>query len=364
MTERRPCGILKIHATQAAKEVTKLTIKDIAQRSGYAVGTVSRVLNGSPGVSEEARTKILSVLEETGFHPNRNARQLKQRERHGFIVIVKGTNNRLFAILVEKIQSLFREAGQSVSPYYVDEDGDEVEAAVQVSLSQKPLGIMFLGGNGSNFANRFSAITCPCVLVTTRADALGFENLSSVSTDDVAGAASAMGHLLDAGHRKIGIIGGNCALTAPFMTFNTSHLRLTGCQQAHLMRGLTFDPGRQTTDTRYSMQGGYDAANELLDRCPDLTALFAMSDIMAIGALRAIHDRGLRVPDDISLVGYDGIEQASYCIPRLTTVRQDADRLARRGVDILLQQTSGGRAVHEIVPFQLVEGESVRPISG
>lgn len=339
-----------------------MTIRDVAERSGYAVGTVSRVLNGSPDVSETARARILRVVEELDFHPNANARQLKQRERRGFSILVKGTNNRLFAGIVEKMQSLFREDGRTVSPYYMDEDSDEVDLAVQVSSAQKPLGMLFLGGNGANFARRFPALTCPCVLVTNRADTLGFGNLSSVSTDDVAGAACAMGHLLDAGHRNVGIIAGNTSLDSSFLPCSTSYLRLSGCQQAHLQRGLPFDPERQAVTARYSLQGGYGAACTLLDRFPALTAMFAMSDIMAIGALRAICDRGLRVPEDISLIGYDGIDQASYCIPRLTTIRQDADRLARRGVDILLQQVAGGPAVHEIIPFQLMEGESVRSI--
>lgn len=341
-----------------------MTIKDVAQRSGYAVGTVSRVLNGSPGVSEAAREKILAVVEELGFTPNSNARHLKQREGRSFSIIVKGAGNRLFAGIVEKMQSLLKAAGKAVSLYYLDEDGDEVELAAQVCRERKPLGILFLGGSGDNFLRRFHAVTCPCVLVTTRADTLGFDNLSSVSTDDVAGAAQAMGHLLDAGHRRVGVIGGDSCFLSPAVNCNTSQLRLLGCQQAHLQRGLPFDPERQAVRVRYSLEGGYQAAGILLDRCPGLTAILAMSDIMAIGALRAIRDRGLRVPEDISIIGYDGIEQAAYCIPRLTTIRQDADRLARRGVDILLQQINGGQAAHEIVPFQLIQGESVRVIGG
>lgn len=339
-----------------------MTIKDVAQRSGYAVGTVSRVLNGNSGVSEQAREKILSVVEELGFKPNDNARTLKQRSSRSYGIIVKGTNNRLFAGIVEEMQRLLKAAGRAVSLYYLDEDDDEVELAVQVCRERKPLGLLFLGGNGDNFTHGFAAVTCPCVLVTTRADDMEFSNLSSVSTDDVAGAARAMGYLLDAGHRQVGIIGGDSCVISPIMGCNTSQLRLLGCQQAYLQRGVPFDPERQCMISRYSLAGGYEAAGALLDRLPDLTAILAMSDVMAIGALRAIRDRGLRVPEDISIIGYDGIEQAAYCVPRLATVRQNADLLARRGVDILLQQTDGGQTVHEIVPFQLIPGESVRKI--
>lgn len=102
------------------------------------------------------------------------------------------------------------------------------------------------------------------------------------------------------------------------------------------------------------------AATDLLDRCPGLTAIFALSDVLALGAMRAIQDRGLRVPEDISLMGYDGIDLAEYCVPRLATVRQPIDWLAQRSVSILLHQVAGGGAVHEVLPFEIVAGESVQ----
>ena len=342
-----------------------MTIKDIAIRSGYAVGTVSRVLNDHPDVSDEARARILAVVDELGFKPNSNARHLKQREARGFSIVVKGTHNLLFAGIVEEMQSRIKDAGHSANVYYLDEFDDEVELALQVCREQKPLGILFLGGDRDNFTRSFGKVACPCVLVTTRADTLGFANLSSVSTDDVAGAAAAMDILLDAGHDKIGIIGGENSKNAdPLSGYNSSQLRLAGCRQASLKRGIDFNPEKQLRISRYSMDGGYEAAGSLLEQYPDMTAILAVSDVMAIGALRAIYDKGLRVPEDISLIGYDGIEQAAYCIPRLSTVRQDVEQLAKRGVDILLQQTDGGAAVHEIIPFRVIHGESVKNLRG
>ncbi len=338
-----------------------MTIKDVARRSGYAVGTVSRVLNGSPDVSEKARNQILAVVEEMNFRPNSHAKQLKQREDRGYGVIVKGTNNRLFAVLLEKIQFLMTNAGKTVTPYYISEHGDEVELAVRICREQKPLGILFLGGSRENFVRSYAGVSCPCVLVTCRADTLGFDTLSSVSTDDVGGAACAMGCLLESGHRTIGIIGGENCNVYPQAGLNTSQLRYLGCQQACLQHGVRLDTQCRTVIAPYSMDGGYEGACTLLDSCQGMTAILAMSDVMAIGAMRAVRDRGLRVPEDISVIGYDGLEQSFYCIPRLATIRQDADRMAGRSVDILLQQDGGGSAVHEIVPFQLVRGESVRP---
>lgn len=336
-----------------------MTIKDIAQRSGYAVGTVSRVLNGHPDVSDTARERILAVVNETGFRPNDNARHLKQRGSREAAIIVKGAGNLLFARILEEIQRLLKADDRPVAVYYLDEDDDEVEQALRVARELKPLGFLFLGGNRGNFERSFGHISLPSVLITTRADTLGFPNLSSVSTDDVEGASQAVGCLLDAGHRQVGVIGGESCFVTPPVACNTSQLRLVGCQQAHTQRGLPFAPQRQSAIARYSMEGGYEATVELLERIPGLTAIFAMSDVMAIGAIRALRDRNIRVPEDVSVIGYDGIEQSGYCVPRLATVCQDWQQLARRGVEILLRQAEGGGAAHEIVPFRLSLGESV-----
>lgn len=191
-----------------------MTIKDIARRSGYAVGTVSRVLNGTPGVSPEARSRVLAVVAETGFQPNDNARHLKQRRSESIAIIVKGVGNMLFASILETMQSLIKAAGKAAAVYYLDEDDNEVEQAVRVCRELKPMGILFLGGNRGNFLKSFGQIVCPCVLVSNRASAMGFPNLSSVATDDIDGAASAMGFLLDAGHRAVGVIGGESCVVS------------------------------------------------------------------------------------------------------------------------------------------------------
>lgn len=145
-----------------------MTIKDIARRSGYAVGTVSRVLNGTPGVSPEARSRVLAVVAETGFQPNDNARHLKQRRSESIAIIVKGVGNMLFASILETMQSLIKAAGKAAAVYYLDEDDNEVEQAVRVCRELKPMGILFLGGNRGNFLKSFGQIVCPCVLVSNR----------------------------------------------------------------------------------------------------------------------------------------------------------------------------------------------------
>lgn len=331
-----------------------MTIKDIARLSGCGVATVSRVLNDHPDVSEETRRKVLAVVEEQGFQPNNNAKHLKQQAGTSIVIIVKGIMNMLFADLVEKLQTLLREAGQDTAVYYIDEDADEIAFALQLCRERKPMGVVFLGGDLELFQAGFAPVTVPCVLLTNTARELGFRNLSSFTIDDGQAARQVVELLYEKGHRNIGLVGGNWSCT------QISYRRLTGCRDACLRLGLPFDVDRQCEPCRYSMPEAYAATKVLLERCPDLTAIFAISDVMALGAIRALCDLGKRVPEDISVVGYDGIVIGQYSLPRLTTVRQDTQQLAERGVDALLRSIQRrSPPVHELVPFHLIEGESV-----
>ena len=332
-----------------------MTIKDIARLSGCGVATVSRVLNDHPDVSEETRRKVMAVVEEHGFQPNTNAKHLKQQASSSIAILVKGTMNMLFADLVERLQALLRDAGQDAAVYYLDEDANEVAYALQLNRERHPRGIIFLGGDLELFKAGFAPIKAPCVLLTNTARELGFDNLSSFTTDDGAAAEQVIRLLAERGHRHIGLLGGNWSCA------QISYSRLSGCQNACRRLGLPFDVDRQCEPCRYSMPDAYAATRRLLERQPDLTAIFALSDVMALGAIRALHDLGNRVPEDISVVGYDGIVIGQYSLPRLTTVQQDTQRLAERGVEVLLRGIVLGsrRPVHELVPFRLIQGESV-----
>lgn len=330
-----------------------MTIRDIARLSGCGVATVSRVLNNHPDVSPDTRRRVMAIVEEQGFQPNTNAKHLKQQADATVAIIVKGIMNMLFADLVERCQQLLQEAGRDAAVYYLDEDANEVAYALRLCRERKPLGILFLGGDLEYFQAEFSHITIPCVLLTNSAKELGFHNLSSVTTDDTAAAAQAIRFLVTQGHKNIGVLGGNWSCT------QISYQRFQGCQQAFEQLGLPFDANR-SEPCRYSMADAYDTTKLLLSRCPELTAIFCLSDVMAIGAIRSIRDLGLRVPDDFSVVGYDGIYLSQFSVPRLATVRQDIEQLADQGVDLLLRSLERHSApVHRVVPFQFIAGESV-----
>lgn len=332
-----------------------MTIKDIAQLSGYSLGTVSRVLNGHPDVSEKARARVLAVVEEQNFQPNANAKHLKQQASSSIAVFVKGTQNMLFASILEEVQTRLSQSGEDAYICYLDEDANEVASAIQTLRERRPKGLIFLGGDMDFFEKDFSEIHVPSVLLTNSGRNLGFPNLSSFTTDDSEAAARIVDYLVENHHRNIGVLGGSLANT------QISYKRIEGFRKRLSDYGIAFDFETQYEPCRYSMADGYEAAKRLLKKNPAVTAVFGLGDVIAFGALRAMADMGRRVPEDISLVGYDGIDAAYYSTPRLATIRQDAKTMADRGVDALLQRIHYAYGpVHEIIPFQLLSGESVR----
>lgn len=335
-----------------------MTIKDIAKEAGYSVGTVSRALNNQSGVSEKAKERIMEVVEKYHFQLNTNAKHLKQQIRSGIAVLIKGAQNLLFAYIVEQLQGLIKQRGFECTVYYLKEDENEVEHAVQICQRRNPQGILFLGSDLNHFREDFSKIRIPCVLVTNYAGGLDYPLLSSVSSDDRSAARFAVEHLILAGHTRIGILGGKRHTSYP------ADRRLEGCALAFAKHEILFEPGRQLVESYFSIEDGYRAMERLLLQMNDLTAVFAMSDVMAIGAIRALADHGIRVPEDVSVMGFDGLDLVDYLLPRLTTIRQHREKIASRSLEILVDSICNqAPAVHELEPVHLIPGETVRRYS-
>jgi LacI family transcriptional regulator len=335
-----------------------LTIKDLSAQTGYSVGTISRVLNNQPNVSQKAREAILRAADECGFQLNANAKQLKQQHSNSILVMVKGTHNKVFALLVESIQDRIAETRYSLVVDYMDESENEVLRAVQLCREKKPLGVLFLGGERENFLADFGKISQPSVLVTNDASEFPFPNLSSVSSDDRLAGKLAIEHLISLGHRKIAIISGDHTVS------DIGSLRYEGAMDAFREHGIAFDSETDCETVRYTCPDGYKAACRLLERDKEFTAIFAMSDVMAVGAIRGLRDAGKNVPEDISVVGFDGLELGEFTIPRLASVSQNLKELADRCFRMLLDNIeSNSAALYEILPVSLLVRESTRQIN-
>ena len=335
-----------------------VTIKDIARESGYSISTVSRVLNNRNDVSFEAKKKIEETVEKFHFVPNNNAKHLKQTNTKAIGMIVRGTLNMLFANIVAEIQSIVERTDYTLLIYYLKEEEKSVEQALQICRERKPAGLLFLGANPECFEEEFARIDIPCVLVSNRANTMTFDNLSSVSIDDRKAAQSAIDKLFEAGHEKIGILGGSIERSY------TSFLRYQGCEDSFKVHHSVFDPNICFEEAGFSFEGAYKGMERLIKKYPNLTAVFAMSDVMAIGAIRALVDKGYQIPRDISIIGFDGTVLAEYYHPKLATIKQQYRILAIRGVEILFGQIEWRKEpIHELVPFEFINGESVRIIN-
>lgn len=332
-----------------------MTIKDLSALTGYSVGTVSRVLNDQPNVSEKARKVILDAAQATGFQLNTNAKQLKQHHSNSILVVVKGTSNLLFGSLVEALQARMAGTGTPLTVEYMDEAMNEVRHAVRLCMEKKPMGVLFLGGSRDHFLEDFNKIDLPCVLVTDDAAGMPFENLSSVSLDDVLAGRMAAQTLIDLGHRRIAIIGGHREASDP------TRLRYQGCMEVFRENGIEFDGELDYETCRFSYGGAYRAVQKLMSRGREFTALFAMADVMAIGAIRALRDAGLRVPEDISVMGFDGLEIGDYTAPRLATIQQSVAELADHSIRLLRENIAKPQSPrYETLPVTVQLRESVR----
>ena len=300
----------------------------------------------------------MEVVERHQFSLNNNAKYLKQQYNNGVAIIVKGIKNMLFSGLVETLQRLIKEKGYDCFIYYIREEDHEVEHALQICRDRQPIGLFFLGSNKENFRDKFEYIDIPCVMVTNSAEGLPFENLSSVCINDTYAAKTAVKYLIELGHKKIGILGGEMRHSNP------AKARYEGCLEAFRESNLTFNPKTQYAYSYFSIESGYQSMVELLNKESEITAVFAMSDVTAIGAMRAIRDFGLRVPEDISVMGFDGIEMGQYMVPKLTTIRQPGEIMAERCVAILLDCIRDNTIrVNEMTSFDFIEGESTRALN-
>ena len=333
------------------------TIKDIAQKAGVSVTTVSRVLNKRPDVNPATREKVERVMAECHFTGNANARGLKQTDSETVAIILRGRENPFLNALAEAMLAHTQGLKASFLTEFVDEQADEFQAAIRLSHEKRVKGFIFVGGRIDERSEVLQDMDAPMVFTTISAENAAFPRAASVSIDDRAMGRAAMQTLLDAGHRRIAIFGGIRQGDDGFAK------RYAGAMDALSAAGVPFDESR-FVQTRFSLSGAYESARQFFADKADTTAVFAMSDTVAMAVIRALQDMGRRVPDDVSVVGYDGIEMGKYFIPRLTTVAQPIDDIARESVAMLMGMIEQGEEPRHIaVAAELIQRESVAAIS-
>lgn len=333
------------------------TIKDIARLAGVGSSTVSRTINNYPGVNAETRERILEIIEKYNYTPNSNAKSLKQLNSQIICIIVKGILNPFFSGIIIEMQTNIEREGFVPVVSYIDEQDDEIAYAKQLLSEKKGVGIIFLGGSAVNKEEELAKFNKPCVFATSSARECKVQRISSVSIDDRLGAKTAINYLMESGHKEILTIGGE--IKQQDLIFH----RYEGIRDAYKDKGQDFNEREMYVQSKFSYESAYKAIEKYMKCKRKFTAIFAMSDIMAIGAAKYITDIGMKIPDDISIIGFDGIEIAEFYTPTVATIRQPYIEIAQKSVELLIKSIDDESFFeHLLLRGELLKGNSVKLI--
>ncbi len=332
----------------------RVTIKDIAEQSGVSLSTVSLVMNHNPRISQATRERVLQTIERLGYQPNRMARQLAWRRTHTLAVLMPQLRHTFadvyFGEIVSGIYDRASKLGYKVMLEVARTEFLENKEHLQLFEQKIVDGILFIGANARHkFVGDFAGTVNPFLLVNSYSKE---HDLNYVVSNYRYGAWQAAKHLVTLGHKRIGFIGGGLP------EIPTSQDIYASFKEVLDEHHIDFAP-RQLADGLLTEEGGVRAAEQLLRDNADLTALFALNDKMAIGAIRKINELGLHCPQDVAVVGFDDIRQASYSVPALTTVRQPLYDLGKLACERLIELIHDKvERVQEVLPIHLVVRES------
>ncbi|WP_308405671.1 LacI family DNA-binding transcriptional regulator [Streptomyces tardus] len=339
-------------APGAARHTRRPTLEEVAARAGVGRGTASRVVNGSPTVSAHSRAAVEAAVEELGYVPNGSARALAAGSTDSIALVVPESETRLFA------EPYFSGTVSGVATALADTEKQllltllrtpkERERFARYVRARRIDGVLLVSMHaGDPLPELLQQYEMPTVLGGRRS---ADEQVPYVDCDNPGGAEAAVAHLLARGRRRIATVTGSLDLYA-------AQCRLEGYRAALRHGDHPADP-RLVAQGDFTEEGGRRAMGELLERCPQLDAVFCASDLMASGARLALREAGRRVPDDVALVGFDDSAVARHLDPPLTSVRQPVELMGREMTGLLLDQIAGrtgeSEARRRLLPTELV----------
>ena len=306
--------------------LTGSTIKDVAQMAGVSIATVSRILNGTGVVSTNLVAKVQTAIKELNYQPNALARALKIKESRSIGLIIPDIENPFFPALVHGVEDAAQAEGYAVILCNTDGKSEEEEKYIKILLSKQVDGILFAGNLDFEQHREWLAdITIPFVLLDRR---MPNSPYSAVLTDNRLGAFMAVEHLIKLGKRHIAMVGAHAKSL-------TSEDRTIGYIDAHLAYECTYTE-QLMYNGDFSFEGGYKAAETLINDGHLFDAVFAASDMMAIGVIECLTQHGRLVPDEIAVVGFDDIHLAAWYKPALTTINQPVYDMGKIGLRMLV----------------------------
>jgi LacI family transcriptional regulator len=328
-----------------------VTIREVARQAKVSVGTVSNVLAGSATVRPELRRRVEEAMRGLDYHPNQIARSLKTRQTKTLGMVISDITNPFFPQVVRGAEDAAMESGYLLITLNTDDNPERERRALSMLRARMVDGLLLTVAatrEDMKHVEQFRASGLPIVCLDRKVPHIP---LDLVSSDNARGARMCMQHLLSRGHRRIGYLSGTVGLF-------TAETRLAGFQKALDEAGITSEP-RLVRHGDFRLDSGYRLAKEMLLEHDPPTALFASNAMMGFGALKAIHELGLRCPEDVALAMFDDVPFGDVIQPRLTVVAQPAYEIGRVGAELLIarlegRETSPQPVCHTLIPELLV----------
>jgi DNA-binding LacI/PurR family transcriptional regulator len=328
------------------------TMLDVAELSGVSYQTVSRVINDHPYVSDETRKRVQDAIDALGYRPSKAATRLRAKSSKTIAIILYGSWFHGPVQIALNVEMAAKTSGFEVIISNVTETEKQVTEALQQVKDWAVDGIIMIVPAHGLSPGEVEAICddVPVVYI----DARRTPDLASVNLDEALGTRQIIEHLLSQGHTHF------CEISGPLNWFSAQERHQT-CVQVFPAYGIT---APVHVEGNWTTPGGYQATRRLLEQGHTFSALIAANDNMALGALSALHQHGLRVPDDVSVVGFDDIPEAAYFIPPLSTVRHDFIQLGASGFEYLLQLMDDPQTpiVQKVIAPKLILRESSQPV--
>jgi len=326
-----------------------MNLEEVARRARVSTATVSRVLNNAALVKGTTRTRVMRAVEELKYHPNLHARSLAGGKSNSIGVIVSNIENPFFLDIYKGVETGAHAAGYEVFMANTDYRAEQLVASIRLMIGRRVAGLAAIVSEmHPGLIDELNGYEIPVVFYDVGAPR---PNITSIRVDYRRGMKKLTDYLYSLGHRRIGFVGHNS-------TLGPIHERADGVLKAAARYP---DAEVQTGADVDSLDGGRRATRTLLSANPGLTAIVCVNDLMAVGAMREIRERGLRIPQDISVTGFDNIKLAQFCYPALTTVHIPRDQIGQN-INAVLMPNGETRLEREIlVDPELVLRDSTGP---
>jgi DNA-binding LacI/PurR family transcriptional regulator len=316
----------------ATRESKRITMRQIAARARVSVGTVSHVINNTAGVREPVRKRVLEAIERLGYQPSLLARGLRRNQTTIIGVIIPDISNPFFPLVVRGVEDIAYQNSYRLMLCNTDNDAQKEQVYFNELRAYRMAGLIVIPSADSRLVPLAGGTggEIPVICLDRCPD--GWKG-DTVTVDNEEGAYQAIRYLLELGHRRIACIAGQLHVTSGLE-------RLKGFKRALRGAGISIAP-EYIQEGRFDRLSGYEKALMLLQFSPRPTAIFAANDLVALGVLAAMRELGLRCPEDVSLVGFDDLELASFTNPALTTVAQPAYQMGARAAGLLFERLRG-----------------------